>query len=68
MLIKAKYVGNGESNLTVNQDYVVLGFYDRRLIIIDDNGVLYRTIQDYDNAAQWQLVSVNVIGSISIFP
>jgi hypothetical protein len=71
VLIKIKYVGSDESNVTVNQVYTVLGLTqvggDAAAIIINDldEPRITKTISD---VARWELVSVDYVGSVHLFP
>lgn len=60
---------SGESNLTTNQDYIVLGFLSAGTgVIIDDNGDTYLNSNDFRDGSKWQLLSVTDIGSVQLFP
>ena len=70
MIAKIKYVGTDESNVTLNQEYFVLGFTDNgsstRAFIVNNSGVPQQT-QDLITT-RWQLVSVEYNGCIQVYP
>jgi len=69
-LVKIKYVGSGETGLTVNNVYVVLGFFFSNpnvyALILNDAGVFYRTATDVLNTANWTKNSVSYVGCTSL--
>ena len=71
MRIRVKYVGTGATGVTTNAEYDVLGFVDggsKRAVIIDDSGDIRFTSGDITNTAEWDLVSVSVVGGIQVYP
>lgn len=72
MRIRAKYVGSGESNLTTNNDYDVIGFArdgggNSFGVVIDDNGDIKYTT-GINNTATWDLLSVETVTGLQVYP
>lgn len=68
MTMKVKYVGSGEAGVvTLNQVYTVLSaaVAGHPLVIIDDNGAPYTTVQSF-GSSHWDVDSV--VGSVQIYP
>lgn len=72
MILIVKYVGSGETNFTVNNDYAVVNFEGSGNNafgwMINDLGNLVKTNQNINNPAEWQLVSVQYGGCVSVYP
>ncbi len=67
MLIKFRYVGSGETGLTVNNVYFVLSFNGMKAIILNDSGVPYQTVQSINETNHWELVSIDYTGCTELF-
>lgn len=69
-MLKMKYVGNGETGLTVNNVYPILfvngSVGSPRGIIINDAGNLYNTAESLLTTSQWVVDSASYIGCVSI--
>lgn len=66
-------MGAYETNLTLNNEYIVLNFVGSgssvHAIIIDDNGNPYITYNPVSGTPSvWQLISVSDISSVQIYP
>ncbi len=72
MLIKVKYIGTGEGGaaLTLNSVYTVIAFpgFASQFTLLDDNGSLYQTSTIFGSTANWQLVSIETVGAVQIYP
>lgn len=78
MLVKLKYVGTGEedieTDLTTNGIYVALAIVQSgqsgntpSAVILNDSGVPYVT-HDISQPLWWELVSVEAVANVQIFP
>ena len=71
MLVKLKYIGTDETGLTQNNVYPALAIVDvggaPHAVIIDDAGVPYST-KIIADTTRWELVSVETIGAVYIYP
>lgn len=69
-MLKMKYVGNGETGLTVNKVYTILFINGSvgapRGIILDDAGHLYNTAENLLTTSQWVVDSASYIGCIAV--
>ena len=73
MIIKVKYIGTGEGGsapLTQNNIYTVIALPNAgsTFTVLDDNGALYQTGTIFGSVANWQLVSIETVGNINIYP
>lgn len=70
MIMKIKYIGSSETGLTVNNEYFVLALEPTPnpvAIILNDAGVPYKTFA-INNTAEWQVVSVEYSGLVTVYP
>ena len=70
MLIKVKYVGTSDPSLTVNNIYTVIALPNAGSVfsILDDNGDPYQTGSIFSSTLNWQLVSIDVVGNVQLYP
>lgn len=69
-MLKMKYVGNGETGLTVNKVYPILFINGSvgapRGIIFDDAWHLYNTAESLLTTSQWTVDSASYVGCIAV--
>lgn len=64
MIVTIRYVGSGESGITLNNEYKILGYNGMKAIILNDSRVPYQTIQSINETNHWVVVSVVHCGCV----
>ena len=68
MIIKAKWINSvSYPNMTNGNDYLVWGAINGGCQTIDDNGAVFAA-PGLENTSFWQLVSIETVGQVQIFP